>query len=319
MLDKKCLKKPTKFEIVFIKNDIKYIYGLSYTSEKVIEEYLYYYPSGRKALIFERKKTNHYNFTIDEKEQKFISKRTLDNVLYLSSSTKLNYKKTSEAFEWFLENLKIIGPGDHPSLMDFTVDLVKQNEELKKIILKALTEADVGISDVFSTSNIIEFEDLSPELKARIEAGSQQQKIDIEKIEGVSIQTVHKILEKDGNESQVIFNINQESEGTKRMLADELDTKLHHLLNVFLIKLFQDPTQNKTNAQLIFSTHNTNLLDQELFRRDQIWFTEKNPEKHCTELYSLLEFKPRKDKNIQKGYLAGRYGALPFIRDEKVF
>jgi AAA15 family ATPase/GTPase len=336
MLDKKCLKKPTKFEIVFIKNDIKYIYGLSYTSEKVIEEYLYYYPSGRKALIFERKKTNHYNFTIDEKEQKFISERTLDNVLYLSSSTKLNYKKTSEAFEWFLENLKIIGPGDHPSLMDFTVDLVKQNEELKKIILKALTEADVGISDVFSTSKIIEFEDLSPELKARIEAGSQQQKIDIEKIEGVSIQTVHKILEKDGNESQVIFNINQESEGTKRMLsligpwidalkngriliADELDTKLHHLLNVFLIKLFQDPTQNKTNAQLIFSTHNTNLLDQELFRRDQIWFTEKNPEKHCTELYSLLEFKPRKDKNIQKGYLAGRYGALPFIRDEKVF
>jgi AAA15 family ATPase/GTPase len=69
---------------------------------------------------------------------------------------------------------------------------------------------------------------------------------------------------------------------------------------------------------LVFSTHNTNLLDQELFRRDQIWFTEKNPNLGNTELYSLVEFSPRKDKNIQKGYLAGRYGAVPFVSREKI-
>lgn len=103
------------------------------------------------------------------------------------------------------------------------------------------------------------------------------------------------------------------------LVMDELDTKLHHFLSVFLVKLFQDPTQNTSNAQLIFNTHNTNLLDQELFRRDQIWFTEKNPDSGATELYPLAEFSPRKDKNIQLGYLAGRYGAIPFIADEKIF
>jgi hypothetical protein len=102
-------------------------------------------------------------------------------------------------------------------------------------------------------------------------------------------------------------------------VVDEIETKLHHLLNVFLIKLFHDPTQNKSNAQLIFTTHNTNLLDQDIFRRDQIWFTEKNPEKGCSDLYSLTEYSPRKDKDIEKGYLAGKYGALPFIKENRIF
>ena len=77
-------------------------------------------------------------------------------------------------------------------------------------------------------------------------------------------------------------------------------------------------TQNKNNAQLIFTTHNTNLLDQEIFRRDQIWFTEKRNE-GSTDLYSLMEYSPRKDKNIEKGYLAGRYGAIPFIKENRIF
>ncbi len=100
-LDKKYLSNPSKFEVVFIKNNLKYIYGVSFISEKIIDEYLYYYPKGSKALIFERKDTNNYRFTIDRKEQKFISKKTLDNVLYLSNSTQLNYDKTSEVFDWF--------------------------------------------------------------------------------------------------------------------------------------------------------------------------------------------------------------------------
>ena len=86
-----------------------------------------------------------------------------------------------------------------------------------------------------------------------------------------------------------------------------------------MIKLFNDPTQNKTKAQLIFTTHNTNLLDQDIFRRDQIWFTEKNPDTGSTDLYSLTEYSPRKDKDIQKGYLAGKYGALPFIKEDRIF
>ncbi|KAF5414604.1 MAG: hypothetical protein C5S49_06825 [Candidatus Methanogaster sp.] len=156
-------------------------------------------------------------------------------------------------------------------------------------------------------------------------------------IERRIIKTVHKVLDENGNEIYTEFDFDaEESEGTKRLFAligpwidtlntgrviivDELDTKLHHLLNIFLIKLFHDPTQNKNNAQLIFTTHNTNLLDPDLFRRDQIWFTEKNPHDGSTDLYSLLEYSPRKGMNIQKGYLAGRYGAIPFIGDDRIF
>ena len=124
---------------------------------------------------------------------------------------------------------------------------------------------------------------------------------------------------------------NGESEGTKKffsylgpwidalqngrvLVVDEIDIRLHHFLNVFLIKQFHNPKQNKKFAQLIFATHNLDLLDLSLFRRDQIWFTEKNPNNSSTDLYSLLEYKPRKDKKIKSGYLQGRYGSLPFIK-----
>jgi len=270
-LDKKYLSKPSKFEVVFIKNNIKYIYGVSFIGERIIDEYLYYYPEGRKALIFERKETNNYRFTIDRKEQKFI--------------------------------------------------------------LKALIEADLGINDLFASIKEISIDEIPIQIREQLKAMMPDAKGNFEKID---IRIIHKVLDEIGNENRVEFDFEEESEGTKRLFSligiwidslnngrvlvvDELDTKLHHLLNVFLIKLFNDPTQNKNNAQLIFTTHNTNLLDLNIFRRDQIWFTEKNPRKGTTDLYSLIEFSPRKDKNIQKGYLAGRYGAIPFISDDRIF
>ncbi|NMG83436.1 MAG: AAA family ATPase [Methanosarcinales archaeon] len=332
-LDKKCLSKPSKFEVVFIKNNIKYVYGVSLNSEKIIDEYLYYYPKDRKALIFERKDTNNYRFTIDRKEQKFISEKTLDNVLYLSNSTQLNYDKTSEAFDWFKDNLGIIGTTDHPRLIDYTIHKFSEDEKTKKFILKALSEADLGINDISVSIEKILIDEIPTPIRERFKAvmsGGDR------KLEKIDIKTIHKVIDETGNEDYVKFDFKEESEGTKRLfsligpwidslnngrvlIVDELDTKLHHLLNVFLIKLFNDPTQNKNNAQLIFTTHNTNLLDLDIFRRDQIWFTEKNPSKGSTDLYSLIEFKPRKDKNIQKGYLAGRYGAIPFISDDRIF
>ena len=332
-LDKKYLSKPSKFEVVFIKNNIKYIYGVSFISEKIIDEYLYYYPEGRKALIFERKDTNNYRFTIDRKKQKFISEKTLDNVLYLSNSTQLNYDKTSEAFDWFKDNLGIIGVADHPGLIRHTINKLNEDVKMKEFILKALIEADLGINNLFASSEVISIDELPIQIREQFKTIISDSEQNLEKLD---ITTIHKVLDEIGNENYVEFDFEEESEGTKRLFSliglwidslnngrvlvvDELDTKLHHLLNVFLIKLFNDPTQNKNNAQLIFTTHNTNLLDQDIFRRDQIWFTEKNPSQGSTDLYSLIEFSPRKDKNIQKGYLAGRYGAIPFISDDRIF
>jgi len=102
------------------------------------------------------------------------------------------------------------------------------------------------------------------------------------------------------------------------LVVDELDVKLHVVLNLFIVNLFHDPAQNRNGAQLVFATHNTHLLDQEVLRRDQIWFTERDPRTGASELYSLVEFSPRKDKDLERGYLAGRYGALPFVGDQRI-
>ncbi len=323
-LDKACLSQPTKMSIVFIKDDIKYSYIVSYDGEKFIEECLYHYPNNKKAVVFERINTNEYKFTIDDKEQKVLSERTLPNALYLSKATQENYQKTANVFDWFRDNLQIIGPTDHPGLSNFTVDLLKKDVELKNYIMKALLEADVGIDDISTISKKVSAEQLKnlpPELSKLIFGDKNE-------IDAYQIQTLHK---------DVLFDFEtEESDGTRRifsligpwvdalkngkiLIVDELDTKLHHLLNLFLIRLFHDPTQNKTNAQLIFTTHNTNLLDQDIFRRDQIWFTEKNAENGSTDLYSLTEYSPRKDKDIERGYLAGKYGALPFIKENRIF
>lgn len=336
-LDKNYLSKPTKFKIVFIKNNIKYVYGVSFNNEKIIDEYLYYYPEDRKAIIFEREDTNNYKFTIDKKEQKFLSEKTLENVLYLSNSTQLNYKKTSEAFDWFKDTLAVIGTTEHPQLIDFTIRSLNKDKKLKELVLQALFEADLGISDVVASIEKVSIDEMplliQKQLIRIMSDASGNMPSNVEKID---IKTIHKVIDEKGDEFKAEFNFDEESEGTKRLFAligpwidalsngrvliiDELDTKLHHLLNVFLIKLFHNPDQNRSNAQLIFTTHNTNLLDLDLFRRDQIWFTEKNPGVGNTDLYSLIEFSPRKDKNIQKGYLAGRYGAIPFIKDERIF
>jgi len=323
-LDKKCLTKPTKFEIIFIKDKTKYNYNVSFNHERIIDEELYYYPNDRKALIFERKNTKSYIFKIDTKDQKFISKRTLDNVLYLSKATQENYKKTSAAFDWLKNDLQFVGPYQPGLSEEFTINLLNENKELKKLILKSLLEADVGIDNISASVKKIEKipENIPSELLSLIKSSNNTF------FKETKIKTFHKDIEFDF--------YREESEGTKRMFSlmghwidalkngrvlvlDELDTKLHHLLNVFLIKLFNDPTQNKGNGQLIFTTHNTNLLDQDLFRRDQIWFTEKNNKIGSTDLYSLIEYSPRKDKDIERGYLAGRYGALPFIGENKIF
>ena len=332
-LDENYVSKPSRFEVIFIKNNVKYVYGAAITPEKVVEEYLYYYPKGRKAIIFTRDVNRDpiYVFNTDQNEQKFISTKILDNVLYLSGATQLNYDKTSVAFDWFNDTLQVIGPTDNPGLQRFTVKMLNKNEKMKAHIMKALSEADLGIEDISALIRDVSIDDLPSDLTDKLKLLGTN-----DTLHEVSIKSIHKGIDVNKNEQKVQFEFEDESEGTRRMFSligpwidalinghvliiDELETKLHNKLSAFLMKLFNDPTQNKNNAQLIFTTHNTNLLDQDLLRRDQIWFTEKNPEFGSTELYSLVEFSPRNDKNIQRGYLAGRYGALPFINDGRIF
>ncbi|WP_440956112.1 AAA family ATPase [Methanosarcina sp. Mfa9] len=364
-LDEGCLEKPTRFKVVFIHNNVQYVYGVAFTGERIVEEFLHYYPRGRKSLIFERKVGNgeqEAKFTKDRRVQKGILDRTLDNVLYLSSSAQQKYEKTMEVFRWFREELTVIQKADHPGLMDYTVELLGRSEEYKKLILKTLVAADLGIEDILVEYRELPFESFSSKLSGEQgwlsvrESRNKSELVDIKTVHRAGIgnvtgiengnvnrigsenengnETVNEEWQEKGTEkvsSTVQFDFYEdESEGTKRifyligpfidalvngktLVLDELDLRMHPVLCEYLVKLFQDPSRNKKNAQLVFATHDVNLLDLNLFRRDQVWFTEKDPGTGSTELFSLTEFSPRRDKNIRKGYLAGRYGALPFI------
>jgi len=332
-LNEESRSSPCQFHIVFMRKGIRFAYNLEIVQEKVINESLYSYPRGRQSLIFERTNSTTFKFTKDKPEQGFISERTLENVAYLSNSTKLNYKGTEEAFDWFREDFLTVGLANDPTSEDLIFELIK-SPHMKKIVLRALAEADVDICDVSAKKTSVEYSKLPPELKPMIRnfmlLSNQEEVIAYE------TKTVHKIMGKNGKEEQVTFDMmSEESEGTKRLfmlmgpiidtlvhgktlILDELDVRLHLLIAKMLINLFHDEGQNKSGAQLIFTTHDVKLLDQQLFRRDQIWFTEKDELTKGTRLFSLLEFGPRKDENVEKGYLAGRYGALPFIPTGKV-
>jgi hypothetical protein len=216
----------------------------------------------------------------------------------------------------------------------YTINQLKK-ENIKKQIIDYLKSVDTGIIDLsFQETNIHE-DDLPEEL-------SNSLKEEILKQKATVINTLHPKFDKEmGNISMVSFNLEEnESEGTKKFFAltgplidtlengkvliiDEFDARLHPVISQFIINLFNSNEHNPKNAQLIIATHDTNLLSKKFFRRDQIWFTEKD-RFGATDLYSLLEFKTDKNKTIrndeqyEKNYLQGRYGAIPFINADKL-
>ena len=327
-LTPECMSKPGKFSVFFIKNNIRYKYVVSFDRTKIIDEDLYYYPNNREALVFERRNTTEFKFTADKRIQNDIAKRTLDNVLYLSNSAQQNYDKTLEAFKWFREDLRIIGARTLSEQGEYTIKMLNQDDTSKKAILRSLERADLGLVDIIASIEDVDLANLPLEILNQI---PRIINTNIGKWQKIDINSFHLAKDKDGREHNIPFDFNtEESEGTKRffsligpwlnalnkgqiLFVDELELKLHPMLSEHLVKLFHDKSYNKNNAQLIMTTHNTNLLNDELFRRDQIWFTEKDADVGNTNLYSLLEFQVRKDQNILKGYLMGRYGALPFI------
>lgn len=200
------------------------------------------------------------------------------------------------------------------------------NPDKKKKILHAMGIADMEIEDISVTIEKLSIDDLPSDMPDAFKNLIIDPETKV--YESKNIRSIHKGVDFDFNR--------EESEGTKRFFAiigswikalengqvivvDELDTKLHVKLIEYLVRLFHNEEINPKNAQLIFTTHNTNLLDiQKLLRRDQVWFTEKNEKTGSSSLFSLVEFHEKNEGNIQKRYLDGRYGALPFIDDTQV-
>ena len=322
--DEQTKNKPCEFEFTFIANGSKYIYGFSADRDKVYEEYLYQYLTAKPTRIFERTNVNEYKFLqSDESKLNTLKTQNTENKLFLSTATTWNYEKTQNPFLWFAKQIDTYSGG--LNLNEYSIDAYSkdENENLKKFTLKLLKQADIEIKDYS-----VEVRETETEPNVMLVFNGENLSPVAQKRTDVRIKTFHEIKDEKGKMKKYELNYLNESLGTqvlfsfapilkdvfengKTIVVDELERSLHHSLVEMIIKFFNDPEINKGNAQLIFNTHDTNLLSLNLFRRDQIWFAEKNSEKGTTDLYPLDDFSVRKAENIQKGYLNGRYGAIP--------
>ena len=323
MLDTESFDKPTKFEINFIYEKIKYKYCFSCNNEKIIEEYLYYYPNEKETLVFTRKNTTDYEFNYkDRKDQEIIKKQMISNVLYVSRATQLGHEITKNVYNFF--NNLVVNFSLAPVVLNwqnYTLKSIYDNKGLKKEILEVLSRGDFGgINDIIITKKKGVIKNIIVENNA-----IKQQDAEGEIYEA---QFIH-----DNENGRHSFNLGQESAGTQKMfsmlgpifdvlnngkimIVDELEASLHPFISKFIVKMFSSK-HNKKNAQLIFSTHDINLIDNELFRKDQIYFCEKKPNSN-TKLISMAEYDIRQDANFYKAYINGKIGGIPFTDETYV-
>lgn len=318
-LDKGSVNKPSEFEIKFILNETRYVYGFIADKDKIYDEYLYYYPNGRETKIFDRTNINEYSYTQkDEKILREIETKNAQNKFFLATATNWNFDKTKAAYN-FLTNG--IGTCNNLEILkNMAYKMYETNPDyLKDFAIDFLQKADFNIED-YQISQI----DVPGEFLTAIPEFITKTLPDKPK--------AYQVLFKHKN-SDNYLSIDEESLGTQMIFAfipfladslknkkvliiDELDKSLHPFLVQYIVEIFNDAEINKNGSQLIFNTHDTNLLDLNILRRDQIWFTEKNSETGESDLYSLSDFSVRKQENVEKGYMLGRYGAVPFIKND---
>ena len=301
---------PSSFEVIFIQDQVKYAYGFSATDNEITDEYLYHYPHGRKALVFERTNTKEYRFTTDVELQSSLKDRNSKNKLYLSTAANWNYDKVIPVFNWF-STCMFLNMNTYGQAYGVNAETLR-DDDYRDRVAAMLRAADFGIHGLRVKEGNVSLGGTWSDVYDNIEA-------------------IHRVIDKNGIAQTYSLNMMEESRGTNTYLnliglvhkaletgglfvADELDTNLHPLLTEQIVALFNSEKDNPNNAQLIFTTHNTNLMDLKILRRDQIWFTEKDENTAVSDLFSLDSYSVRKDAKVEKSYLLGRYGAVPMFR-----
>ena len=327
LLSTETVQEPCEFEASFYVNGVRFQYGFSATSEQVMDEWLYAYPSGRAQTWIERawdegKQSHQWGRMEALKGQKKLWKdSTRDNALLLSTAVQLNCEQLQPVFDWFEQTLKIVGIGGFHS--SFSASLCEKTTQRKEIV-QFLKSADLNITDIKVESKKISASDLPDDIPDDMKQ-SLLQKLEAE--EFVDIQIIHK----GENGFSVALPLKNESDGTQKLFSyagpwldvlkkgsvlfiDELHGNLHPLIVRMLVGLFHNSQTNSKNAQLVFTTHETSILSQEVFRRDQVWFASQEGAQG-TQLTPLSDFKVRKGaEDIERYYLDGRYGAVPYLQ-----
>ncbi|QEK52760.1 ATP-binding protein [Pedobacter aquae] len=331
LLDRSCQNAPVVLEVSFLMEKVKYDYKVVYDTLNIVQEELYFYKGNSKALLFYREQNKEIKFGDYYKgAKKTIEKLLLPNQLFLSKAAENNVEALMQAYLFFAEQLDA-----------YPVFDIEMEDDLKNFYAKRLAEdknglftkrfnalicaLDTGIQGVTIEEtdwNKFRFPNAIPdEVKGRIQ---ERFKYDIK--------TSHPLFENGEHVGEYTFEVKQESTGTKNLFAlagliidsleygrvlvvDELEKNLHPNITRFLIQLFHHPELNKNNAQLIFATHDITQLSNDIFRRDQVWFTEKNERGEsilfrCSDLEGV-----RLNTPLDKWYVSGRFGATPIIND----
>lgn len=302
-LSSSTVEEPSYFEAIFCNVEYQYRYGFETDENMVHSEWLYQKANKKRAKEVELFYRDEDGFNIHSKfiiGKELINKQMVrTNALLLSVAAQFNDAVAVEIVKW-LNDTTIISGSNEKNIWDLAA-IRLDDLKMKQRIVDFSRYADLGIENIEKVNN--------------------------------AIISMHTQYDDEGNEVKLInfpFKKN-ESEGTikyfslaypiidaldngKRLIIDEFDSKMHPLLTCRIIALFNSKETNPKNAQLIFTTHDTNLLSASIFRRDQIWFTQKD-RFGATELYSLAEYKVRNDASFEKDYLSGKYGAIPIMGD----
>ena len=322
------------FEIVFFIDEIKYRYGFEMDNTTVYAEWLYADEKGKEAKLFYRdiedeeyvnpQKFKEGYIFFDNSKSKI---RVSSNQLFIWKCDQDGGEISKSILKWF-SRFNLIDGLDHGGYISYTM---KKMEDLtfKNEMISLVKTADIGIENI-----TMEEEDVSLDMieKMGLPIALKEELLKDGGLKSVSINTYHKKFDENNNEiGNEIFELDdEESLGTRKffkmsapilntlqdgkiLIIDELDASLHPMLTKHLVKLFSNKDINTKNAQLIFATHDTNLLKPQIFKRDQIWFTEKD-KYGSTTLYSILEIKGvRANDDFEKQYIEGKYGAVPYL------
>ena len=353
-LDKTCYTKPSRFEFEFRNQDKQYAYGFLVDKHKIHEEWLFEIGVNTETPIYERKgeDINFHNFnhefflnsSEDEKNRiRYEAASTRENLLFLTNSQERKVKQLESIYEWFNDVLTIIFPDSKPLLPFFS-------QSVQNSLSKFLESLDLGIKKITTnTIDLDEYKKIPSEIKDEIkkdfpyEEGEEnaifipalkciisKAKDETDKLMVLNLSPVR--LDKENNE--VPFEILEESDGTQRLIdlfpmlihlargnavyvIDEIERSLHSLLIKKLFDYFLNKTENtNSNSQLIATTHEVYLLDiKDIFRKDEIWFVEKD--KHGQSVLYSLANTDVENLDLAAGYLNGRFGAIPFIKNLK--
>lgn len=337
-------EEPSLYEVDLIIDGVRYRYGFQLSASRIEEEWLFTWPHGRKAMWFEREGERFEFGKTLHGENEAIRNLTRPNSLFLSAAAQNNHAALLPVFRHF-DTWRL-------SLIRRSIGLVSRElaERLdtrggatdRAVILQLLRDADTGILDVRVESAkrrgevLVEGETQLSLLEALLEAYTQAAIPQASRTPGAQ-RTPGRVSfrHRSADDKHAWLPLSSESAGTIALLnlapyvvdalrsgsllcIDELEASMHPMLALRLVRMFNDPAQNPRGAQLVFTTHDTNLLGtilgEPVLSRDQVWFTEKD-DSGATHLYPLTDFHPRKEENLERGYLQGRYGAIPFLGD----